>query len=62
VANGQEIDVPADGSKHGRARSGVPRYPAPTAFVMNTIAHSTMGDPWVVGNYDLNPQRTPGGP
>ncbi|MGH3405768.1 MAG: CHRD domain-containing protein, partial [Streptosporangiaceae bacterium] len=52
------IDVPADGtSTVGGARA------CPTTrtgcFVMDTIAHSTMGD-LVVGNYDLNPS-VPGG-
>ena len=47
------VDVPADGAHTvGHARA----CPAGRAacFVMDTIAHSTMGD-LVVGNYDLNP-------
>ena len=47
------IDVPADGSNtvgHVRACP----ITRPGCFVMDTIAHSTMGD-LVVGNYDLNP-------
>jgi hypothetical protein len=47
------IDVPADGSNtvdHVRACP----ISRPKCFVMNTIAHSTMGN-LVVGNYDLNP-------
>jgi hypothetical protein len=52
------IDVPADGSDtvgHVRACPRTRRQ----CFVMDTIAHSTMGD-LVVGNYDLNP-AVPGG-
>ena len=46
------IDVPADGSDTAGGVSACP--PAqPGCFVMDTIAHSTMGD-LVVGNYDLN--------
>jgi hypothetical protein len=46
------IDVPADGSD---TVGGVRACPSaqPGCFVMDTIAHSTMGD-LVVGNYDLN--------
>ena len=47
------IDVPADGlhtAGHVRACPRARRH----CFVMDTIAHSTMGD-LVVGNYDLNP-------
>jgi hypothetical protein len=52
------IDVPAHGARTtGHARA----CPARRArcFVMDTIAHSTMGN-LVVGNYDLNPS-VPGG-
>ena len=52
------IDVPADGLHtvgHVRACPRARRQ----CFVMDTIAHSTMGD-LVVGNYDLNPS-VPGG-
>ena len=55
---GTSIDVPADGSNtvdHVRACP----ITRPKCFVMNTIAHSTMGN-LVVGNYDLNP-GVPGG-
>ena len=46
------IDVPADGSNTvGGVRACPPDQPG--CFVMDTIAHSTMGD-LVVGNYDLN--------
>src|SRR5262252_933867 len=46
------IDVPADGSDTaGGVRACPPDQPG--CFVMDTIAHSTMGD-LVVGNYDLN--------
>ena len=47
------IDVPADGSD---TVGGVRACPSdqPGCMVMDTIAHSTMGD-LVVGNYDLNP-------
>jgi hypothetical protein len=46
------IDVPADGSNTvGGVRACPPDEPG--CFVMDTIAHSTMGD-LVVGNYDLN--------
>jgi hypothetical protein len=50
------ISVPADGSD---TVGGVPACPQtqPGCFVMDTIAHSTMGD-LVVGNYDLNPRGT----
>jgi hypothetical protein len=48
------IDVPADGAHTvGHARA-CPRS-RPHCFVMDTIAHSTMGN-LVVGNYDLNPR------
>src|SRR6266487_4677136 len=47
------IDVPADGARTvGHVRACPKRRPR--CFVMDTIAHSTMGD-LVVGNYDLNP-------
>ena len=52
------IDVPAHGQHtvgHVRACPRARRH----CFVMDTIAHSTMGD-LVVGNYDLNPSL-PGG-
>src|SRR5215471_12563851 len=47
------IDVPADGSN---TVDGVRACPSgqPGCMVMDTIAHSTMGN-LVVGNYDLNP-------
>jgi hypothetical protein len=47
------IDVPADGSN---TVGGVRACPSgqPGCMVMDTIAHSTMGN-LVVGNYDLNP-------
>jgi len=46
------IDVPRDGAN---VVDGVRACPqdSPACFVMDTIAHSTMGD-LVVGNYDLN--------
>ena len=40
-------------AEHRRRRQSLPSGP-PGCFVMDTIAHSTMGD-LVVGNYDLNP-------
>ena len=46
-------DVPADGAHTVGHAWACPRHRA-TCFVMDTIAHSTMGD-LVVGNYDLNP-------
>jgi hypothetical protein len=46
-------DVPADGAHTAGHVRACPRARA-TCFVMDTIAHSTMGD-LVVGNYDLNP-------
>ena len=46
------IDVPADGSNTVGGVSACPPD-QPGCFVMDTIAHSTMGD-LVVGNYDLN--------
>jgi hypothetical protein len=52
------IDVPADGAHTVGHVRACPRVRA-HCFVMDTIAHSTMGD-LVVGNYDLNP-RVPGG-
>jgi len=52
------IDVPADGAHTVGHVRACPRARA-HCFVMDTIAHSTMGD-LVVGNYDLNP-RVPGG-
>ena len=50
------IDVPPDGSNTVGGVSACPQdQPDPSqCFVMDTIAHSTMGD-LVVGNYDLNP-------
>ena len=47
------IDVPADGSDTVGGMRACPQD-SPDCFVMDTIAHSTMGD-LVVGNYDLNP-------
>jgi hypothetical protein len=47
------IEVPADGSNTVDQVRACP-INRPGCFVMNTIAHSTMGD-LVVGNYDLNP-------
>ena len=47
------IDVPADGTHTVGHVRACPRIRA-HCFVMDTIAHSTMGD-LVVGNYDLNP-------
>ncbi len=53
------IAVPADGSHTvGHVRACPARRV--NCFVMDTIAHSTMGN-LVVGNYDLNPS-VPGGP
>jgi CHRD domain len=52
------IDVPADGTHTAGHVRACPRSRA-HCFVMDTIAHSTMGD-LVVGNYDLNPSA-PGG-
>ena len=46
-------DVPADGARTVGHVRACPRHRA-RCFVMDTIAHSTMGD-LVVGNYDLNP-------
>jgi parallel beta-helix repeat protein len=46
------IDVPPDGSNTVDSVRACPPAP-PGCFVMDTIAHSTMGD-LVVGNYDLN--------
>ena len=46
------IDVPADGSNTVDNVRACPPSP-PGCFVMDTIAHSTMGN-LVVGNYDLN--------
>ena len=54
----KSIDVPANGARTvGHVRACPRRRPG--CFVMDTIAHSTMGD-LVVGNYDLNPS-VPGG-
>jgi hypothetical protein len=51
-ASWTSIDVPADGrDTAGGVRACSPDQPG--CFVMDTIAHSTMGD-LVVGNYDLN--------
>jgi hypothetical protein len=47
------IDVPADGSDTVGGVRACPQD-SPDCFVIDTIAHSTMGD-LVVGNYDLNP-------
>jgi len=47
------IDVPANGAHTVRHVRACPRRRV-HCFVMDTIAHSTMGD-LVVGNYDLNP-------
>jgi parallel beta-helix repeat protein len=47
------INVPADGSDTVGGVRACPQD-SPDCFVMDTIAHSTMGD-LVVGNYDLNP-------
>jgi parallel beta-helix repeat protein len=52
------IDVPADGTDTVGHVRACPRAQV-NCFVMDTIAHSTMGD-LVVGNYDLNPS-VPGG-
>jgi hypothetical protein len=52
------IDVPADGSHTVGHVRACPKVQV-NCFVMDTIAHSTMGD-LVVGNYDLNPS-VPGG-
>jgi hypothetical protein len=52
------IDVPADGTDTVGHVRACPKT-RPGCFVMNTIAHSTMGN-LVVGNYDLNP-GVPGG-
>jgi hypothetical protein len=50
------IAVPADGSDTVGSVRACPQT-QPGCFVMDTIAHSTMGD-LVVGNYDLNPSGT----
>jgi hypothetical protein len=47
-----KIDVPADGSDTVGGVRACPQD-SPDCLVMDTIAHSTMGD-LVVGNYDLN--------
>jgi hypothetical protein len=52
------INVPADGA-HTVGHLRACRKVQVNCFVMDTIAHSTMGD-LVVGNYDLNPS-VPGG-
>ena len=52
------IDVPAGGAHTAGHVRACPRARA-NCFVMDTVAHSTMGD-LVVGNYDLNPS-VPGG-
>ena len=52
------IDVPADGAHTVGHVRACPRARA-RCLVMDTIAHSTMGD-LVVGNYDLSPS-VPGG-
>ncbi len=52
------IDVPSDGANTAGHVRACPRARA-SCFVMDTIAHSTMGD-LVVGNYDLSPS-VPGG-
>ena len=48
------IDVPAHGSRTTGHRRACPRS-RPRCIVMDTIAHSTMGN-LVVGDYDLNPR------
>ena len=48
------IDVPADGRNTAGHRRACPRS-RPRCIVMDTIAHSTMGN-LVVGDYDLNPR------
>jgi CHRD domain-containing protein len=48
------INVPADGSRTVGHVRACPRSRSGKCFVMDTIAHSTMGN-LVVGNYDLNP-------
>ena len=53
----RSIDVPADGAHTTGHLRACPRR-RPHCFVMDTIAHSTMGN-LVVGNYDLKP--APGG-
>jgi hypothetical protein len=52
------IDVPANGAHTVGHVRACPKIQV-SCFVMDTIAHSTMGD-LVVGNYDLNPS-VPGG-
>jgi hypothetical protein len=52
------LDVPADGRDTVAGARACPSTRT-GCFVMDTIAHSTMGD-LVVGNYDLNPS-VPGG-
>jgi hypothetical protein len=52
------VDVPADGAHTTGHVRACPRRRV-RCFVMDTIAHSTMGN-LVVGNYDLNP-TVPGG-
>ncbi len=47
------INVPANGAHTTGHVRACPRH-RPRCFVMDTIAHSTMGN-LVVGNYDLNP-------
>ena len=49
----RSIDVPADGAHTTGHVRACPRR-RPHCFVMDTIAHSTMGN-LVVGNYDLKP-------
>jgi hypothetical protein len=49
----KSIDVPAHGARTAGHLRACPRR-RPHCFVMDTIAHSTMGD-LVVGNYDLKP-------
>ncbi len=52
------IDVPADGSRTTRHMRACPRT-RPHCIVMDTIAHSTVGN-LIVGDYDLRPP-VPGG-
>jgi hypothetical protein len=49
----KSIDVPANGA-HTVGHVRACPISRSHCFVMDTIAHSTMGD-LVVGNYDLNP-------
>ncbi len=49
----KSIDVPAHGARTAGHLRACPRH-RPHCFVMDTIAHATMGN-LVVGNYDLKP-------